>query len=118
MTMKTFVAVLVALGAGSLAKAQTQDDYATMARTTWAAFECSMYAKDDKETDRLFVVGYQAGTTFLQAAKAGKVAKGTWQRVPVGISWNLTGPTNDFMLGVIYQSALDEGIRKLQQGTG
>lgn len=97
--------------------AASSKDYAVMAQSTWSAFQCSsLAAKSDnsKEQERLFLFGYEQGQEFIAAVKAEKVTREDLSNdAPLLLLLLLQGPTPDFMLGRIFESAQDialEGI--------
>lgn len=97
------------------ARAESSFEYAQMARATWSAFECSSLAgklkKADAET-RLFEFGYKNGLAFIDAVKNGKIKQEDLSKsAPIGVLWLLQGPTPDFMLGRIYESAQNEVLK-------
>lgn len=96
-------------------QAQTSKDFAVMGRVAWSAFACSSLAahfKDQKEQERLFRLGYEQGKAFIEAAQAKKVdRKDISEEVPIGVTLLLQGPTPDFMLGRVYESAQEEALK-------
>mgnify|MGYP006915206776 FL=1 len=63
------------------------------------------------EANRLFLVGLRAGTKFLDAAKAGSITQEEAKRnVPLGVSLLLDGPSDDFVIGRIYESAINNAF--------
>jgi hypothetical protein len=78
----------------------------------WSAFECSVLARmaeRPKEQERLFNLGYETGKRFIDAAKAKKFTEEELRsKVPIGVLYNLGGPTTDFTLGVLYAAAEEE----------
>ena len=96
---------------------QSSKEYAVMGRELWSAFSCSTWAshfKDQKEAGRLFLFGYEQGKKFLGAARAGKITDEDFrQEVPIGISMSLSGPNDDFILGVISTNVQDEALEEV-----
>lgn len=82
-----------------------------MAKATWSAFECTSLASkfnDTKEQERLFRFGYDQGKNFIAALQKGKVEqKDLDSEAPFIMLLLLQGPTPDFMLGRIFESAQD-----------
>ncbi len=64
-------------------------------------------AKDEpEEAQRLFEFGVDTGRGFVQAARDGEMSQEDFQQsVPLGVSMRLGGPSDDFMIGRIYESA-------------
>lgn len=96
---------------------QTSKEYAVMGRELWSAFSCSTWAshfENQKEAERLFLFGYKQGEKFLGAVQAGKITDEDFsQEVPIGVSWSLAGPNNDFVLGVLYTNAQDDALEEV-----
>lgn len=101
----------------SPAMAQDSATYAQMAKATWSAFECSSLAsklKKPTEQARLFKFGYSQGKDFIAALQTGKIKRDDLSsNAPVGILFLLEGPTPDFMLGRIYESAQDNALKEI-----
>jgi hypothetical protein len=99
------------------ASSQTSSQNALMGLKAWSAFECSAlasYAKDEKESERLFTLGYESGKVFLTALRAGKIQPDDIQaRVPVGVMWKVAGPNIDFVLGRIWESASENVLKEV-----
>lgn len=93
-----------------------------MGRIAWAAFECSSLAaqmKDANEQERLFTLGHEQGKAFIEAVETQKVErKHIMEEVPIGLVLHLQGPTPDFMLGRIYESAQDEVLKDVLRTNG
>ncbi len=83
---------------------------AKAARVMWSAFECSRFAGMagmPEEVERLFTVGLQAGRQFMAAVEAGTISNDEAKAVvPLGVSLLMSGPSNDFVIGRIYESAI------------
>jgi hypothetical protein len=96
---------------------QSSKEYAVMSRELWSAFSCSTWAShfgDEKEAERLFLFGYEQGEKFLGAARAGEITDEDFQlEVPIGVSWSLAGPNNDFVLGVLYTNAQEDALEEV-----
>ncbi|MBU2566162.1 hypothetical protein KKG46_01225 [Patescibacteria group bacterium] len=97
---------------------KTSLEYARMSRISWSAFQCSMWASlidDDEEAERQFKLGYKKGIEFLSALESQKIEdKDFRSEVPIGVSMNLSGPSNDFILGIIYSAATDDAFKSIQ----
>ena len=93
--------------------AQSSEDYALMAQATWSAFQCSSLASRSsniKEKERLFLFGYDQGQKFVAAVKAKNVQEKELSddvRLIVRLMMILhrQGPTDDFMLGRLFEIA-------------
>lgn len=99
------------------ATAQDSKTYAQMAKATWSAFECSSLASKagkPKEQERLFLYGYEQGKIFISAVQAKKVEqKDLSSEAPLIMLLLLQGPTPDFMLGRVYESAQDSALKEV-----
>ena len=91
---------------------QTSQQNALMGNKLWAAFECAALADvtgNAKEGQRLFDIGYNQGRLFVEAVQAGKVAEQDIKgKVPPAVLLLLHGPTVDFILGRIFEAAIDD----------
>lgn len=96
---------------------QSSEEYAVMGGEVWSAFSCSTWAShfgDEKEAERLFLFGYDQGKKFLGALRAGKITDEDFrQKVPIGISLSLSGPSDDFILGVISTNNQEDALEKV-----
>jgi hypothetical protein len=90
---------------------------AKASKIMWSAWMCSQYAslmEDEAEKERLFLLGYNAGKQFLAGVQAGTITQ--WERisiVPMIVEMNLSGPTPEFVLGRLYQSAAGDAFDKV-----
>lgn len=108
------ISLVVGLTGGMPSYAASSSEYAAMGKAVWNAFECSTLAeksKNPKEQERLFKYGYAKGLEFIKAIQAEKVkredlSKGT----PLIMLMLLQGPTPDFMLGRVFEGALDYAL--------
>ena len=82
---------------------------AKLGRVSWSSFQCATWADmsgNKKEHAPLFVVGLKAGREFINAVRSGQVtAKLAKQEAPIEVTTLLEGPSTDFLLGRIFQSA-------------
>jgi hypothetical protein len=79
-------------------------------RLLWSAFECRMYAQmsgePEKETVRLRQIGYENGKRFLEGVRNKTITETEINsKVPIGVRDAMAGPTDDFILGRIYELA-------------
>jgi hypothetical protein len=90
---------------------------ARAARVMLSAWMCSEYAEikgDEAESERLFLLGYGAGKQFLAAAKAGTITpEERHSTVPMVLQWMMSGPTPEFILGRMYESATSDAFDKV-----
>ena len=96
---------------------QTSEEYAAMGQKLWAAFECGAlaeYADKPDETARLYKLGYDQGKILLDAFRAGKVDQQARSKLPIPVLSMLDGgPTVDFILGRIFEVAMQDTSRQL-----
>jgi hypothetical protein len=96
---------------------QTSEEYAAMGQKLWAAFECGAlaeYADKPEESRRLYNLGYDQGKTLLDAFRAGEVDHQARSKLPIPVLLMLDGgPTVDFILGRIFESAMQDTSRQL-----
>ncbi|MGS1121059.1 hypothetical protein [Rhodanobacter sp. UC4436_H3] len=116
MIRKVLTAALVLL-ISPASLAQDSSAYAQMGKATWSAFECSALAsklKKPADQERLFEFGYSQGKAFIAAIKAGKIERvDLSNNVPAGVMWLMEGPTPDFILGRIYESAQSNALKNI-----
>jgi hypothetical protein len=104
------VGVLVTIGgcgrSGSLSAASSGAD---AGRVLWTAFMCGEYANlanKPEEATRLFELGYSTGKKFLEAVRNKTVPDAEIRaKVPIGVTLEMSGPTDEFILGRIYSVA-------------
>lgn len=110
----------IGLAVSQAAIAQKSDDYARMSRTAWAAFECSSLAsilEKPKEQERLFLVGYDRGKEFIGALRAKKIKPEDLHSIaPSGFLMLAQGPTPDFILGRVFESAQENVLKDVITG--
>lgn len=96
---------------------QSSKEYAVMGRQVSSAFRCSAWASkvdDVKESERLFMFGYEQGQKFLGALKAEKIKQeDISQEVPIGVTMLLQGPTEEFILGRIFETAQEGALEEV-----
>jgi hypothetical protein len=95
--------------------AQGSKEYAQLAKASWSAFECSSLASkagNAGEQERLFLYGFKQGKKFISAVQSKKVnQKDLSSEAPLVMLLLLEGPSPDFMLGRIYESAQDSALK-------
>ena len=96
---------------GLASEQQPEQSAVEASRLAVAAWECHISGEGagyDADLDRLFQLGLRNGILFLEAVEAGKVSpEVTHESVP--LYWHLVGgPSNDFILGRLYQSIHEE----------
>jgi len=114
---RIIITTILLLMFANFAVAQTSKEHAAMGAEAWSAFECSSLAshiKDSKEGERLFLFGYEQGKKFIRALKANKIEKEDISNgVPMIMLLLLEGPSEDFMLGRIYENAQEHALEKV-----
>jgi hypothetical protein len=100
---------------------QTSEEYVAMGQKLWAAFECGAlaeYADKPEESGRLYKMGYDEGKTLLDAFRAGKIDDQAKRKLPPPVLFMLDGgPTVDFILGRIFESAMQNTSQQLLEAT-
>ena len=100
---------------------QTSEEYAAMGQKLWAAFECGALAEHAgriEESTRLYKMGYDHGKTLLDALRAGKVDEQASGKLPPAVLFMLDGgPTVDFILGRIFEAAMQETSQQVLGAT-
>lgn len=113
MFSKIFLLALLVAPVVSLA--QSSKEFAQMGQATWSAYKCSTLAalgSDQKEQERLFKMGYDNGKRFFAALDAKKLQPADMEsEVPIAIITLMGGPTADFMLGRIFEAAIDNAAK-------
>ena len=88
----------------------TEED-AKAAMVMWTAFECGTYAELSGDRDRqaaLFERGMTAGRQFFAAIEAGTITEEEQrEHVPYIVPLLAAGPSVDFVLGRIFESAMN-----------
>ena len=93
-------AFLIASTARAEPNAETQKKNSFLALS---AFECAVVSPNDKEAERLFMLGYKAGKEFLQFVQTDTDLYLKTMKSQIPLLWNLmAGPTPDFILGRVY----------------
>lgn len=82
----------------------------------WSAFSCATFAElsgDVPEQKRLFDLGVSTGRSFLARIEKGTVPAAERQETPIGVLLRLGGPSVDFILGRIFEGAVDDANDKV-----
>lgn len=97
--------------------AETSKEYAIMGKSTWAAFGCSSLASTTgniKEQQRLFLFGYEEGLKFINALQTNKISRSDLSsELPLAMAWELQGPTPDFILGRVFEVAMEYALKNV-----
>lgn len=103
-----FACCLAVLPAAASAESDSRQA-ASAGSATWAAFECHALANtigDSAASERLFLHGMAQGQQFLKDMQAGRInSSDIHSEVPIGVLDSLSGPSSDFILGRIFESA-------------
>ena len=118
--MKSKLLLVAAVLAASITVSNAADEKALLGRVMWSAFQCSEFAKlaeDKNEQERLYLVGLNAGRTFLEAMKAGQIPQQALDHyVPINVLQRLEGPSNEIVIANIHAaatvSARDEIVKR------
>jgi hypothetical protein len=104
------------------ALAQTSLDYAKMSRKVWSLFECTVlvgYTDNETEAERLFLLGYETGTTFVEALRAGKIKREDLRNhIPWTMGEKLSGPKAEFAVGRLFESIQGYTVKEIWEDTG
>jgi hypothetical protein len=95
---------------------EPQDNKPNLGLVMWSAFLCATYAElsgDEREQKRLFDIGYNAGTKFLVGIKNQTIPETERRKTPVGVLLRLGGPSIDFMIGRIFEGAVEDAHNKV-----
>jgi hypothetical protein len=122
MFMRIAVAILTGLLLLPIG-AKAEENHINRPRLTWSAFECSTYASlagKDIESQRLFELGVQTGRSFLEAVQNGTLPASEREGAPVGVLFVLQfqGPSNDFVLGRIFDAVQDYAFDRVTKRDG
>jgi hypothetical protein len=87
----------------------------------WRCQVWSEMSRDDTSSLAHFEQGYTSGSRFVAAARAGQIEEVDFdETVPVYISMSLAGPSDDFVLGRLYEmtmtQAYDQIVRRGKDG--
>ena len=119
-------AIVLSLACASITALNAADEKALLGHIMWSAFQCSAFAElseNKNEQERLYLVGLNAGRTFLEAMKAGQISEqAVKDYVPISVLQRLEGPSNEFVIGKIYAAATghayDEIVKKKRSKWG
>jgi hypothetical protein len=111
------IAVLFVVVFSTVLLGQTSEEYVAIGQKLWAAFGCGAlaeYADKPEETGRRYKLGYDQGKALLDAFRAGKVDQQAINKLPKPVLFMLDGgPTVDFILGRIFESAMQDTSQQL-----
>jgi len=82
-----------------------------------SALECSVLTEDEKEHERLFMLGYNNAKQFYEAVRSDPaIYPKIKQKVPM-ILLESGGPTTDFIIGYVYAGLSSDIYKKLGSET-
>lgn len=80
----------------------------------WRCQVWSGMVGDEEAALRHFDQGYASGVRFVAAARAGQIAPADFDNtVPVYISMSLQGPSDDFILGRLYEMTMEQAYDEI-----
>ena len=105
------LAALLALG---LTPSIAAENKAALGRVMWSSFQCATFAEMSGRPDdqkRLFTLAFQAGRSFLQALEQRQITpEAISKHVPIGVTMLLGGPSHDFIIGRIFENAMQDAF--------
>jgi hypothetical protein len=111
------VAVAIVLMLGIVqGTAEGQDKRPNPGLVMWSAFKCATYAElsgDEREQKRLFDIGYSAGKSFFDGIKNQTISEAKRREAPVGVLLRSGGPSIDFMIGRVFEGAVEDAYDKV-----
>jgi hypothetical protein len=111
------ILLFLLLTTSAVSVAAESADFAKMGRAAWVAFECSSLAsvmEKPKDQERLFLFGYDQGKKFLNAMQSGRITqKDLNSTAPSGFLMVAQGPSVDFILGRVFESAQDNALKEV-----
>jgi hypothetical protein len=100
------ISCLVLSFASSHVSAQSNvDEEIRLSKLTVSAFECSIVAPDQTESQRLFDIGFAAGQKFLDGLSNVRNEEAKRLKENIAVLWigkSVAGRTHDFVLGQVY----------------
>ena len=89
-------------------------------RRAWDAFQCAGFAAamHDKEAfDGVFARGFSTAHLFLDALQKERIKRAHFEReIPSPMRASLEGPSPDFIVGRVYQTALESAVYAVETG--
>ena len=87
-------------------------------RLLWSALQCSVYAEmsqKPQEQERLFRLGYDNGKRFIDGVRSKTIGESEINEVPIGVLSAMAGPTTEFVLGRIYEAAMQDAYDRVEK---
>lgn len=89
-------------------------------RRAWDAFQCAGFAATmhDKEAfDGVFARGFSTAHVFLDALQKERIKRAHFEKeIPSPMRASLEGPSADFVVGRVYQTALESAVHAVETG--
>ena len=109
------VLLLLFCSVTSTVQAEDSKELSMLGKKFYVAFECSILASkggNSNEQERLFLYGYETGKYFIESLEKNKIKKEDFSsNVPMTVSLTLQGPSADFILGRIFEVALEYALK-------
>jgi hypothetical protein len=103
--------LLVMSLACSAAVAAPDSELVRLAQLSVSAMQCSAYAADASDKERLLALGISAGRSYLVlASKEPESVKRVWAKIP-GPYLQTQGASADFLVGRVYGIVEEEALR-------
>jgi len=99
-----------------MVEAASAENKPNIAHVMWSAFSCAAYAEmsgNKQEQERLFKIGYDAGRAFVDGVKNKTITEAETKGAPIGVLMLMGGPTTDFIIGRIFESATADAYDKV-----
>lgn len=114
--------LFILLGYSGSLSGQESSELALLSRSSWSAFECSALASkigNTEQQQRLFLYGYETGISFIEALREGRIEREDISReAPLIMMMLLQGPTPDFMLGRVFEAAMEAAFEGVYETNG
>ncbi|WP_045837033.1 hypothetical protein [Hyphomicrobium sp. 99] len=89
-----------------------------LSQLTLSAMECTVFAKEDAEANRLFQIAIDAGRKFLALAPTLTPEEQKAASPQIAVLWGgLSGPSVDFVLGEAWHAMSSAAYKKLGDDT-
>jgi hypothetical protein len=114
--MTFFVFIIASSSCGVMAD-ELDDETIRLSEVSAASFECTAYASDWEEYQRLFDLGLAAGRKFW--GKYGKLDQATRNKLTLEQSkisldwWAVSGPSADFAVGYFFHGVVESFVDRL-----
>ena len=109
------VLLLLSYSVTSTVQAEDSKELSMLGKKFYVAFGCSILAEiggNSNEQERLFLYGYETGKYFIESLEKNKIKKEDFSsNVPLAVSLTLQGPSADFILGRMYEVALEYSLK-------